>query len=375
MNQESVNESTGEPPDAPQATVLFWHHSDWKHVFTTADRMVKNIRIFVALHLISSDQPDFDKACVTLQGMNLSTQKAFPVWLMLSALFGLMQHTNSAANGLALWPVNTSLKITHPIKAERNLRYGPLDHQQLDVYHNHPEGSAPVVVFIYGGGWHKGRKSHYHFVADALVRKGYVVVIPDYSKYPETRFPAFVEDVAQSLAWVKQHIGNHGGHPEQLFLAGHSAGAHIGALLISDASYLQQVGLEPTDISGFAGLAGPYNFTPQAPRYVDTFGRDNFARMKVNNHVNGDEPPVLLLHSRNDRVVGQFNFDTFRNQLEARGGSVQAVLFTDEGHADMVLKLHPWFAGEVDLAVHLDGFFRAQLDATAVVAAPPPQAP
>lgn len=295
--------------------------------------------------------------------------------LLPALLFGLLNTTQSTANGLALWPVNTSLKITHPIKAERNLPYGSLDHQLLDVYHKHPTSSAPVVVFIYGGGWHKGRKSHYHFVADALVRKGYLVVIPDYSKYPQARFPAFVEDVALSLAWVKQHIGQHGGHPEQIFLAGHSAGAHIGALLISDASYLHQVGMEPNDIGGFAGLAGPYNFTPQAPRFVDTFGRQNFNRMKVNNHVNGDEPPVLLLHSRNDRVVGQFNFDTFRNQLEARGGSVQAVLFNDEGHADMVLKLHPWFAGEVDLAQHLDAFFRQQIILSAELAAAPSQVP
>ena len=45
------------------------------------------------------------------------------------------------------------------------------------------------------------KKEHYHFVADALVRRGYVVVIPDYIKYPDGRFPTFVEDIALATAW------------------------------------------------------------------------------------------------------------------------------------------------------------------------------
>jgi pimeloyl-ACP methyl ester carboxylesterase len=124
------------------------------------------------------------------------------------------------------------------------------------------------------------------------------------------------------------------------------------------------VGLSPADIKGFAGLAGPYNFTPRDPQYVATFGEANFQRMRANSHVDGSEPPVLLLHSRNDRVVGQFNFDTFRNQLAAHQVLVKGVLFNDPGHADMVLKIHPWFAGETDLAAHIDGFFRSLLNAT-----------
>lgn len=266
------------------------------------------------------------------------------------------------ANGLALWPLNTSLKISHPIESSKNIRYGPLKHQKLNVYGQNADTIKPVVMFIYGGGWNKGKKNHYHFVADALVRRGYLVVIADYIKFPEGRFPTFIEDIAQAVAWTKTHIAQYGGDPEQLFLAGHSAGAHTGALLISDASYLNAVGLQPTDIMGFAGLAGPYNFTPEYHRFVKTFGQANFKRMKVNNHVNGDEPPVLLLHSRNDRVVGQFNFDTFRNQLQARGGQVKAVLFDDPGHVGMVMKIHPWFADDVNLTDHMDDFFQSLMN-------------
>ena len=244
----------------------------------------------------------------------------------------------------------------------KDVAYGQQDWQRLNIY---PQvNPAPVVVFIHGGGWYKGSKDQYHFVADALVRRGYVVVIPDYIKYPEGRFPTFVQDVALATAWVKQHIVEHGGNPAQLMLVGHSAGAHTGALLATDASYLAQVGMQPQDLLGFIGLAGPYNFTPTYPQFVDTFGRENFEVMLANNHVNGDEPPTLILHGMADKKVSQFNYDTFKNMLIRHRIPLQSALLPDVGHAEMVLKIHPWFADEVDVGERIDAFVKAQLQAT-----------
>ena len=287
-----------------------------------------------------------------------TSQWSLWVFAMLTNLFtlGQVQASGSAA---ALTVLNSAIKLTHRIPVEKNLSYGDEPWQQLNVYTQSKESAAPVVVFIYGGGWHQGKKEHYHFVADALVRRGYVVVIPDYIKYPDGRFPTFVEDIALATAWVKNNISKLGGNPDQILLAGHSAGAHTGALLVTDPSYFQAVGLNKADVMGFVGLAGPYNFTPKAETYVKAFGPENFEIMKANTHVDGSEPPIKLLHSKGDKTVGLFNLETFRNRLMADGVAVETVVFNGIGHADMVLKMHPWFADEIDLAEETDVFFQA----------------
>jgi acetyl esterase/lipase len=293
--------------------------------------------------------------------------KHYLLTVILLAVLVLLFSTQ-AHSGIGSWLLNSSLKITHPIKSVKDIAYGDETWQSLNIYPQKHNQSAPVVIFIYGGGWNKGSKEQYHFVADGLVRKGYMVVIPDYIKYPEGHFPVFIEDIALATSWVKQNISAFGGNPDQVLLVGHSAGAHTGALLVTDTQYLTAVGLSPTDLTGFVGLSGPYNFTPQKPKYVKTFGRKNFELMKVNNHVDGTEPPIIIIHGQGDNTVGQFNFDTFRNKLQAKSSDVQALLYGDEiGHVDTVLKIHPWFAGNVDIAVDIDVFFKKQLTQLPVV--------
>ena len=148
-------------------------------------------------------------------------------------------------------------------RLERDLAYGDLARQRLDVYL--PEGlagPAPVVVFFYGGRWESGAKGAFRFVGQALASRGFVAVIPDYRRYPEVRFPTFVEDGAAAVAWVRRNIGELGGDPGSLHLAGHSAGAHIAALLALDHHYLAEVGVDRSAVTSFVGLAGPYDFLP-----------------------------------------------------------------------------------------------------------------
>ena len=281
------------------------------------------------------------------------------VFILFGTLVLVCLKLSTATAGIGSFMLNNAIKITHPIESEKNVSYGSQTWQSLNVYPK--QQASPVVIFIYGGGWSKGSKEQYHFVADALVRLGYVVVIPDYIKYPDGKFPSFINDIALATAWVKHNITDYGGNPQQLFMVGHSAGAYNAAMLLADSTYLNIVGLDKQDIKGFVGLAGPYNFTPQEPKYIQTFGRENFKQMKVNHHVDGTEPATLLLHSTGDKTVGLFNFETFRNRLSADGVHVKTKLYDNLSHVDMVLKIHPWFAGEIDLRADINAFFQQLL--------------
>src|ERR1700733_10098250 len=96
----------------------------------------------------------------------------------------------------------------------RDIAYGPLPRQKLDVY-TPARGAtaAPVLVFFYGGSWNSGRRQDYAFAGRALASRGFVTVVPDYRLAPQVRFPAFIQDGAAAIAWVRDNAARFGGDP------------------------------------------------------------------------------------------------------------------------------------------------------------------
>jgi acetyl esterase/lipase len=131
-----------------------------------------------------------------------------------------------------------------------DIRYGDLPRQSLDVYVPAGAWNRPTVVFWYGGMWTKGSKEQYRFVGAALANAGYVAILPDYRLYPSVRFPDFVDDGALALKWAREHAAELGGDPRSIFIMGHSAGAHLAALLALDERYLRNVGGDASWIRG-----------------------------------------------------------------------------------------------------------------------------
>jgi len=150
-----------------------------------------------------------------------------------------------------------------------DVAYGTLPRQRLDIYR--PVGAAPpngwpVVVFFYGGSWTGGERAQYGFVGAALASRGMLVLLADYRLYPEVRFPDFLRDSAQAVAWGLRHAAEHGGNPRRVFVMGHSAGAYNAAMLAFDPRWLAATGHTPHALAGFIGLAGPYDFLPMTNR-------------------------------------------------------------------------------------------------------------
>ena len=224
-----------------------------------------------------------------------------------------------------------------------DLAYGDLARQKLDVYVpvNGSSGAKPVVVFFYGGSWESGDKADYRFAAEALTARGFVAVVPDYRLYPEVLFPDFLDDAAKAARWVKENIARYGGDPRRVFLMGHSAGAHIAAMLTLDGQYLAKVNLSPKDFRGMIGLAGPYDFLPLKKQTLKTiFGPEEGRwRSQPINYVSGNNPPLLLLVGKKDTLVSPGNTERLAAKVESKGGPVKMVEYADYGHTEMVLKL------------------------------------
>lgn len=268
--------------------------------------------------------------------MTLPPRKLF----FMSAITMLAMLLN-ACTGLALNAINAPSRLQSELSLKRDIAYGEHTHQRMDVYMPEALHGAPrqLVLFIYGGAWTTGSKEQYYFVADALTSAGYSVAIPDYVKYPQGQFPAFVEDVALSIAWLSRNRAQFGNFDE-IVLMGHSAGAHTAALLITDRQYLAAHALSPTDISAFIGLAGPYGFTPREEKYQNVFANlGDYSQMQPLHFADGDEPPMLLLHGDNDTTVLPVNSHKFAEKVNAQGGRATARFYGDQGHIGLVLAL------------------------------------
>ena len=146
-----------------------------------------------------------------------------------------------------------------------DVAYGPSPRQRLDVHvptSAAPAGGWPVVVFFYGGSWNSGERADYRFVGEALAARGVLALVADYRLYPQVRYPEFLKDCAQALAFGLKQAQALGGNPKRVFVMGHSAGGYNAAMLALDARWLNGAGHTPDELAGWIGLAGPYEFLP-----------------------------------------------------------------------------------------------------------------
>lgn len=218
--------------------------------------------------------------------------------------------------------------------AEASAVYAPELGLSLDIFQPQPApaSAAPVVVFFYGGGWQRGSRAQYRFVGRRLARQGVLAIVADYRTWPRAGFPDFVDDGARAVAWARTHAGAYGGDPQRVFIAGHSAGAQIAALLGTDARYLQQHGVRMNEIAGIIGLSGPYDFEITG-EYRKVFGPPaQWPQAQALNFVDGDEPAFLLIHGDADRVVESRDSVELADKLRAHGRSARLILLPGAGH-------------------------------------------
>lgn len=141
----------------------------------------------------------------------------------------------------------------------------------LDIYR--PRGGRdrrrPLVVWIHGGGWRRGDKQHgISRKAKLFTRDGYVLASVNYrlsagrfnARNPNPRrirFPAYPRDIAEAVAWLREHARKYGIDRRRIVFVGFSAGAHLAALMATDPSYLRARGVRFRHVRGFVTLDSP----------------------------------------------------------------------------------------------------------------------
>ena len=231
---------------------------------------------------------------------------------------------------------------------------------KLDLYA--PRGAArgaklPVIVWLYGGSWNSGEKEAYSFVGRALAAEGFLVVVPDYRLVPKIRFPAFLEDNAAAVRWVRANAAAWGGDPERIVLAGHSAGAYNAAMLALDERWL---GADRAAVRGFAGIAGPYDFPPLENTITDAAfgGAPDLAATQPVAFVSADDPPALLVSGGRDKVVLPSQAIGLAMLLADAGVRTETRLYPKAGHVGVLTAMAKGFRGKAPVLSDVARFAR-----------------
>ena len=223
-----------------------------------------------------------------------------------------------------------------------DIAYGTLPRQKLDIYTptaERPAAGWPVVVFFYGGSWNSGSRDQYQFVAEALAARGALTLVADYRLYPEVRYPDFLTDSALAMAYGFDHAAELGGNSKRVFVMGHSAGGYNAAMLALDARWLKATGHAPSELAGWIGLAGPYDFYPITnPDAKPVFFHPNYpANSQPIDFTSPTAPRSFLGAATNDKLVNpQRNTQQLADKLKAADVPVTLKLYPRASHITLI---------------------------------------
>jgi acetyl esterase/lipase len=190
------------------------------------------------------------------------------------------------------------------IKTTKNIPYGAHERQQIDVHTATLRRSprpVPVVVVFHGGGLIGGSRANTTTVADYFASIGFVGVNAGYRLAPDSKWPDGARDVGAVVTWLRDHVGEYGGNPDQIFLVGISTGS------LHAASYVFRPELLPPGTPRVAGAilaSGPFTFDFAEPMKGELayFGEDKsrWPQMVVTGNVTRADIPVLLTNAEWD---------------------------------------------------------------------------
>jgi acetyl esterase/lipase len=238
--------------------------------------------------------------------------------------------------------------------APQTLSYGSEALQALDLWVPQGGKPAPLVLFVHGGGWKRGSKDNASSRAmpGHMLGQGYAYASINYRLLPAATVEQQAADVAAALAHLLKRADELGIDRNRVVLTGHSAGAHLVALVGTDERYLKAAGLSFADLKGVMPNDGsaydvPTQLADAGPlmtsTYTDAFGTDP-ARQKALSpltHAAGPNAPAfLLIHvQRPDGIVQN---KALAEALKRAGTAVEIGSFPGEGlqgHAEINRRL------------------------------------
>lgn len=225
------------------------------------------------------------------------------------------------------------------VKVEADVAYGAEPRQKLDVYMpKQKTGPLPIILFVHGGGWHRGNKGLQKEKGINYAENGVVAVVTNYRLAPDVMHPKQIQDIASAFAWVKTHATELGGDPNRIYIMGHSAGAQLVDLLGTNERFLLEKKLSVKDIRGVISLDtaslnlgerlgdGSIEGEMVGDMIVKAFGKDPKVLADASPtlciHAGKSYPPFLMFYGERRKNCAEQHV-RFADAMKAVGGTVE----------------------------------------------------
>ena len=162
--------------------------------------------------------------------------------------------------------VEGSASVRRQLPHHREIRFGPTVDEYADIFPASRRG-APVMIFIHGGYWRMLSASDFSFVAKAFADADVTVVIANYALCPKVSISEITRQMQALVAWTFENIADYNGDPENIFVSGHSAGGHLGAMCAL-TDWAQAYGLPHNLIKGVIPVSGLFDLEPIQHTYL-----------------------------------------------------------------------------------------------------------
>lgn len=229
------------------------------------------------------------------------------------------------------------------VTIQRELAYGSDQLQTIDVYAPANAEWAPVIFMVHGGGWRRGDKTNARVVENKITRwvaRGFIFISVNYRMLPELDGLQQRDDIAAALAFAQQNAARWGGDASQFILMGHSAGAHLVALLNANPAAAREVGAQPwlgTVALDSGALDVPAIMQRRhLPLYDAAFGSDQqrWQLASPRHQLTRAAPPLLAVCSTQRRDKPCQQAQTFMQDAQALGNRA-VVLPQDLSHSQI----------------------------------------
>jgi len=216
--------------------------------------------------------------------------------------------------------------------------------KSLDLYTPLSGKQHPIVIWVHGGAWKIGDKRGVNSKPQAFTQHGFLFASINYRLHPQATYDQQAQDIAQAIHWIREHAKDYGGNPKEIFLMGHSAGAHLVGLVSTNPAYLKAESLSLKAIKGTILLDGAgYDIaeriqtaTPTTKQiYTMVFGTDEktwkAASPLTYVRANRSIPSFLILHVAS-RADSRRQSESLGKKLKAHRIPTKVVSATGKTH-------------------------------------------
>jgi arylformamidase len=192
------------------------------------------------------------------------------------------------------WYVRESALAREKLDCRLDLPFGATPAETVDIFPS-PSPNSPVVIFIHGGYWRALSSKEFSYVATGLVPHGITVVVMNYTLCPEVTIAGITAQSRAAVAWVARNAAQHGGDPQRIYVAGHSAGGQQVAMLLSGGRSPQAAEAAAL-IKGGVAVSGLFDLRPLQHSWLQP-------TLQLTDSLSMDQSPLFQIPSRAGSLV------------------------------------------------------------------------